>query len=122
MAKLLPDGTVELDQTPVAVPVRFRKKGVSEFDKFKGWMDQMNRQAAQEGAESMEEFEDFDIPDDPVPISGFEYEGDYDHTWPLGPNGGRIEPDPVDREGDGPPQTGEEPSNPQVGENDDPVT
>lgn len=70
------NGREVLDDTPVALPVSFKRPPTLQ-EQMRAMIKQMSIEASQEGAETLEEADDFDIGDDYDPTSP--YEVHFDH-------------------------------------------
>lgn len=65
------NGHEVLDDTPVALPVRF-KRPQTILDQMRGVIEEFNRRADEHHVETFEEANDFDVDDDIFPSSQFE--------------------------------------------------
>lgn len=79
-----------VDQTPVNIPVEFRKQESMDERIRRITQHSLSRQAAMEGFETFEEANDFDIPDDPVDPST-PWEIDHDAHAINAMDGGLVE-------------------------------
>lgn len=88
MAELNERGHEVLDDTPVALPLKFRRQ--SFVDQIQSFIRaELSRQADDQGHESFEEADDFWIDDDDLPRSQYELEADQEFAELY-----RPEPDP----------------------------
>lgn len=76
MAKILEDGSEQLDETPVAIPVKYTRPP-SQFQQLKQeLLRELQAKASDHGFDTPEEADDFDCDDDPFPASRWEYSED----------------------------------------------
>lgn len=91
MARLDARGRETLDDTPVALPLKFRRQ--SWVDQMRDFVRQeLSRRAEALEAESFEEADDFDVDDDPEIRSQYEISADQEFYVPPEPEEAKPEP------------------------------